>query len=408
MRDKDQIKAALVAEDVVRHYGIAMRWHGRWGRARSCPITDHSTDGFCVARDGAWHCWSCDSGGPDLLSLIAYGEKLDPRHDFPAVLELAAGIAGLVAEDDFGGGKPAPKARPAPPPVEPIEQRLAQARKRGAWAWGRLNQRIPASTGELCGADRYLELVRGLPVAKVRAREEYKETPLLVSRAELARMGGDDSDLAKFARMFAQGGIAVPVRSPIDGGIVDIRVRRFEPGTRADGLERAKIVGMLGGVTASPEEGGRGRELLGCYGFPHELESDLVVVVEGLVDYLTALCVWPNADVLGAVEAGALSLVAKVAAKALAHRGDTGRLLLVEHDDGMTDDGRSGAARRSIFEEPNAATKVAVSIVGPRRVGWIFCGGVDGQGKPIKDLNDMWLANAPIVPSWWADMGEAA
>lgn len=405
MANRDQVLEALRADDVARHLGIQGTWRGRWMRARRCGRTDHDSDAFGLARDGMWHCWSCDEGG-DLLKLIAIGEGLDVRSDFPAVLELAASIAGLVDEDDFGGGVVVPKVRPAPPPVEPIAKRIEVARKRGAWAWARMTQRIPASTGELSGADRYLELVRGLPCSKVRAREEYKEAPLQISRAEIARMGGDDSDLAKFARMFAHAGIAIPVRSPIDGAIVDIRVRRFEPGTRADGIERAKIVGMLGGVTSSPEEGGRGRELLGCYGFPHELESDTIVVVEGFADYLTALCAWPNADVLGAVEAGSLSLVAKVAAKALARRGDEGRLIMVEHDDGITKDGRSGAARRSIFEEPNAATKVAVSIIGPRRIGWVFCGGADRQGKPIKDLNDMWLAAMPITPTWWAELGD--
>lgn len=406
MANRDQVLEALRADDVARHLGITGTWRGRWMRARRCGRTDHDSDAFGLARDGMWHCWSCDEGG-DLLKLIAIGEGLDVRAEFPAVLEVAAGIAGLVDEDDFGGGVVAPKVRPPPPPVDPIARRIEVARKRGAWAWARMQQRIPASTGKLSGADRYLELVRGLPTSQVRAREEYREAPILISKAELERMGGDDSDLAKFARMFAHPGIALPVRSPIDGAIVDIRVRRYEPGTKADGTERAKIVGMLGGVT-SYDHGDAGRELLGCYGFPHDLSSDCVIVTEGMFDYLTALVAWPNADVLGAVEAGSMSLVAKVAAKALARRGDDGRLIIVEHEDGITKDGRSGAARRSIFEEPNAATKVAVSIIGPRRLGWVFCGGKDAQGNALKDLNDMWIANAKITPSWWSDMGEAA
>lgn len=388
---REDVVAALRVEDVINHYGIKIRWGGRWGRARRCVRTDHSSDAFAIARDGMWHCWSCDEGG-DLLRLIAIGEQIDVRDDFSRVLEVAGAMAGLTAEDDFGGPvKPTPRPRPEAPPVEPIDKRLAAARKRAKWVWQRLRDRAShaaISRGGRLLADSYLEGVRRIPVDAIRGREDYRDTPLIIeSSLDTSRL----PDLQKLARMFSQPGIAVPVRSPIDGELVDIRVRRFDP--KGD---QPKIVGMLGGVTSHE------RELLGCYGFPHEPEHDSAVVVEGLVDYLTALAMFPDHDVLGAVDAGSLPLVAGIAARAVAARGESGRILLVEHADGLTKAGQPGAGDRSMNEEPNAALKIAIRTLGPRRVGWLFCGG----GEGIKDLNDMWRAGVPYAPKWWSEVSD--
>jgi hypothetical protein len=397
--DRGDVLAALRAEDVANHLGIKGPWRGRWMRSRRCGRTDHGTDAFGLARDGMWHCHACDEGG-DLLKLVAVGEGIDIRADFPKVLELAAQIAGVVDEDDFGGGKVAPKARPAPPPVEPLDTRIALAKRRGLWAWGRLVDRMEIPEGRRSSADLYLGEVRGLPVELVRGREHIKDTPIRCAPSEWSKGG---PDLEKLVRMFSVPGLAVPVRSPVDGAIVDIRIRRLEPQG-----DQPKIIGMLGGVTSAPACDGKGRELVGCYGFPHELSRDTVIVVEGLVDYLTALALWPDADVVGAVEAGTLSLVAGVAAAALARHGDTGRIVIVEHDDGKTKDGREGAAERAMWSDPNAATKVAVRILGPRRVGWLFCDGTARDGSKIKDLNDLYRDHKPTTSSirWWADVGD--
>lgn len=400
--DRDTVRAALRAEDVANHLGIKSQWRGRWMRSRRCAVADHSSDAFALARDGMWHCWACDDGG-DLLKLIALGERIDIGADFGRVLEVAAGIAGLEVEDDFGGpSKPAPIERPAPPPVDSIEKRLELARRRGKWVWERLRDRAGdharARGGRLL-SDSYLENERRLDVNHLRTREDYRDTPLIIpSTLDTSRI----PDLEKCARLFRVPGVALAVRSPIDGAIVDIRVRRFEP--KGD---QPKIVGMLGGVTAAPAENGRGRELLGCYGFPHELERDDCVVVEGFIDYLTALCAFPTMDVLGAVDVGSLSLVAGVAAKAVARRSETGRVLIVEHEDGERLDKRTGKmvagpGDRASNEEPNAATKVAIREIGPRRVGWMFCG-----ESGAKDLNDLWRRELKIDPRWWADFGEA-
>lgn len=371
-------------------------------RSSRCGATDHSSDAFGLARDGKWHCWACDSGG-DLLKLLALGEGLDIRSDFSRVLELAAKIAGVDDEEDFGGvpaAKPAPRERPPAPPVVPLADRITLARRRAAWVWPRLCAR---SDIRFSGADIYLAEKRLLDPAAVRAREEIRDTPMRCSAEE----AGKHPDLKRLAGSFSVPGMAIPVRSPIDGALVDIRIRRLEPRTLPDGTEQPKIVGMLGGVTTGPAETGQARTLVGCYGRPHAIDSDLVIVVEGMVDYLTALVAWPNADVLGAVDAGSMALVAGHAARALAARDDESRLVIVEQNDAPNKRGER-AADRTVNEDPNAATKVATRILGPRRLGWLFCD-YEIRGEPgavrLKDLNDLYRARAPLVPTWWTDLG---
>lgn len=327
-----------------------------------------------------------------MLKLIAIGAGLDIRTEFPRVLELAAQIAGLDTEDDFGGPtKPAPRERPPAPDIEPVEKRLEVARRRAKWVWERLGQ--PRLEGGRSVADMYLGSERGLMVELLRTREDIRETPLRVTREQTKSPSGD---LEKLARMFAVPGLALAVRSPIDGALTDIRIRRFQPQG-----DQPKIVGMLGGVTTSGAVEGRDRGLLGCYGFPHDLTRDLVVVVEGALDYLTALTIWPDADVLGAVEAGSLSLVALHAAKHLATRGDVARILIVEHADGF---GKAGD--RAVNEDINCATKRAVRVLGPRAVEWVFCGGVARNGSQLKDLNDMHRTHTDIRAIPWPELGD--
>jgi hypothetical protein len=382
--ERATVLAALRAEDVASHLGIVGQWRGRWMRSRRCATADHGAEAFGLARDGVWHCHVCDTGG-DLLKLIALAEGLDVRADFGKVLEIAAGIAGVEDDESFGAtSRPPAKARPALPPAPPLAQRVATAKRRAAWAWDRLAQRNEL---QFSVADIYLRHMRGLDPAVIRAAEDIRDTPLRCTMDEMCRF----PDLKSLAYLFATPGVAVPVRCVTSGELVDVRVRRAEP--RPD---QPKIVGMLGGVTAGPAEAGKPRTLVGCYGRPSVVDTDLVVVVEGLVDYLTGLQVWPNATVLGAVDAGSLELVAAHAARQLAGRDNSSRMIIVEQADqeGQHRDGtkRIGAADASVNEHPNAAAKAALRILGPARVGWVYCG-VPMIGMPdstsTKDLNDM-------------------
>lgn len=408
---KEEVLSRLDVSDVISHLGITGQFRGRWLRSRRCATDDHAGDSFGISRDGRWHCFACDKGG-DLLALIAMSEKLDLRANFPAVLELAAKIAGLESGDPWDAlGKPPPKARPPLPPAMPLPERIALAKRRAAWVWDRLMRRMDAARERRDGrvmsvGDLYLE---GRGVGQTAAlTEDIRETPMRITMEEMAK----SAELKSLAYLFAAPAIAVPVRG-LDGHLVDIRVRRFEP---REG--QPKIVGMLGGVTAGPAEAGRPRQLVGCYGNPQNVDSDLVVIVEGLMDYLTALCVWPNACVLGAVEAGSLALVTAHAARQLAARDRESRMIIVEQADPpkLMRDGttRLGAADASVNEDPNAATKVAIRLLGPRRVGWLMCGPqnlVAGQvGVDAKDLNDLIRlgVDAKALVVWETEIGQAA
>jgi hypothetical protein len=410
--DRAAVLAALRAEDVVQHFGIVGQWRGRWLRSQRCAVADDHAAGsmpFGIAHDGKWHCWACDQGG-DILKLIAVGEKLDMRNDFPRILEIAAAIAGVEDDESFGAvDRPPPKARAPLPPVPSLQERVAIARKRAAWVWDRLYKwdEVARTTewgqpGRHSVADLYLGRERKLDPVVIRKLEELRETPMRITPEQACK----SPELKSLSYLFAFPGIALPVRSVVDGALVDIRVRRYEP--RAD---QPKIIGMLGGVTTGPAEGGRPRQLIGCYGNPHCIDpgpSRTVVVCEGALDYLTGLCVWPDAQILGAVDAGSLSLVAGLAARGLADYPG-GRLLIVEQNDGI-----GAAADRSVNEDVNSASKRAIQILGPKRVGWLPCDAAltDPAINPMnaKDLND--LVRFGMDPTkmvrWWTDMESAA
>lgn len=406
--DRSTVLAALRVEDVLQHFQISGQWRGRWLRSRRCAQTDHPTDAFGISREGRHHCWACDTGG-DLLRLVAIGHGLDPRTDFQAVLALAAEIAGIQDDDSFGGSDAASKAVPrAPlPPIPPLAERVELAKRRAAWVWDRLVRReeTPRSA-----ADLYLAHERKLDPTGIRNLEDLRETPLRV----ITDME-HSSDLTRMVRSFSVPGVALPVRAVDDGHLVDIRIRRYEP---REG--QPKIVGMLGGVTVGPADRGGTRSLVGCYGHPECLDpgpSKLVVIVEGALDYLTALNVWPDAQTLGAVDAGCMGLVAGHAARQLASYPGA-RLLIVEQADPPREqtDGtlKLGSGDRSVNEDVNAATKVAIRILGPKRVGWLFCGATltDPAASPVatKDLND--LVRFGMDPArtvrWWSDMEQGA
>lgn len=405
--DRATVLNALQVDAVLQHFQISGNWRGRWLRSRRCAQTDHPTDAFGISRDGRFHCWACDSGG-DLLRLVAIGHGLDPRTDFQAVLAIAAEIAGVEDDENFGGSGARSTAIPrAPlPPIPPLAERVELAKRRARWVWDRLVRReeTPRSV-----ADLYLAHERKLDPVGLRRLEDLRETPLRVTPLEIAR----SEDMQRFVRSFSAPGVALPVRAVDDGALVDIRVRRYEP---REG--QPKIVGMLGGVTTSPADRGGTRSLVGCYGHPECLDPGpalLVVVVEGALDYLTALNVWPDAQTLGAVDAGCMGLVAAHAARQLASYPGA-RLLIVEQADPPRQqaDGtiKLGSGDRSVNEDVNAATKVAIRILGPKRVGWLFCGAdsVANPNGPTKDLNDLVRAgmNPEKMVRWWSDMEQSA
>lgn len=411
--ERAKVMEALRAEDVLDTLDIVprrdQRWRGRWLRAPRCADTDHNSDAFAIARDGMWHCWSCDTGG-GLLDLVARSHRLDCRQDFPQVLAAAAAIAGVDDDepDMFAPAPPPKPQRPAPPPLMPWPQRLAQARRRAAWVWERLHDvsLLPAA---------YLR-TRSLDPAIVCERTAIRTTPIRMDKP--ANDASQDAKTLWHTMGPRRGSLAivVPVHSVVDGAMIDLRARRVEP---EPGMP--KVMGMVGGVTVEPEERGKARQLAGCYGYPHAVDSDLVVCCEGLFDYLTSLQLWPNAHVLGATEAGSLPLVVMLAARALAARDNESRLIVVEQADPprTLKDGRvvAGAADQAVNEGPNAALKNAIRLMrNPARIGWLYCHEPDPmgigdvlhdelEGKAAKDLNDLVRVGVnPIeLVAWYQD-----
>lgn len=373
--DKAEILARLTAEHVANHYAIAGRWAGRWLRSRSCGSDYHATAAMGLAADGKWHCWSCDAGG-DLLALVARCERLDVASDFGRVLEVAAQLAGvdLSLEVEFGAPTPAPprKAPPAPPVIE-LRERLAKAQPRARWIWEHL--------GPMTARSLSWRSIGELPP---RAAANVRSLGFVWSADEIGKFDRESlpssvapdkaSSRSIWSTYCRDPGYAIAVRHVETGALVDVRARYFEPKPDAP-----KILGMLGGVCSDARRDG-GADLVGCYGWPHALEADQVVVVEGWADYLTACERWPRADVLGAVDAGQYPLVASFAARHLAERGDDGLLVLVAQNDAKRPDGTPGAADRAV----NLASKRAINLLGPPRVRWIEC-----SAYSEKDLNDI-------------------
>lgn len=63
-----------------------------------CPAHNEKRAACSIGeRDGelVWHCFACDAGG-DLFALVAVVHGLDPRTEFPRIVELAADTVGVT------------------------------------------------------------------------------------------------------------------------------------------------------------------------------------------------------------------------------------------------------------------------------------------------------------------------
>lgn len=392
--DKQVVIDALRVEDVLAAYSIDGRWSGRWLRSKRCPATVHGTDGFGISREGKWHCHGCDIGGGDLLSLIAAFEGLDCRNAFGDVIAVAATIAGVDENDDFGPSptarKPRKPATPAPV-IPPLAERIATARARCEWVWSHLKSPDQNERTASTGRHWYLES-RGLRWSELphHAKINVRDLGFWTVPGDydkLAEVCGEDWDPPDRRRItkaltsiYNAIGVGVCVRHVETGILTDIRARRAEP---AEG--EPKILGMKDGVTVDTRQ--HGTDLVACYGNPHHMESDLVFVGEGWADYLTACLRWPKADVLGSVDAGSYPLVASFAARYLAERGG-GRLVLIAQNDPprtkKKPDGTEEIIRGAADRAVDAAAKRAIGLLGPDGVGWL-----EASRYGVKDLNDI-------------------
>lgn len=276
--DRDTVRAALSVHAVLAHFGIEARRTGGQLRTHACPECGERTRDAVVmnAATGLWDDKAHGCSG-DLFDAIAGYADLDVARDFPAVLELAAEIAGVSAE--------APRLDET--------KRRAVIRERATILE---NQRREQRESAIARATpEWLSLA-----PRSEAGERY-----LDERGVLAALPS--------CRFTSAGEVALALHTA-DGRIVSV-VRRRAPGAEP------RFLGSTGCPTA------------GTFvdALPAIASGRDVVLVEGMFDSLTARLAWPEAVVLGAHGAGNVEKIGAAAAKRVKLAG--ARLVLVPHRD---------------------------------------------------------------------------
>lgn len=282
--DADQIRVALGVERVIDAYGLKGTLRNGWYKFNLCPRCGEKSSREAIAVEastGRWlhHGRERNAGGNcsgDLFDLIAACEGLDSRRDFARVLERASQLAGYSTNDPE------------------LDARVA----------ARLKLRAEQERAELAMRER----------AAVSAAEYWTALATRHEAGEtyLTRRGLDPYSIP--VRYSGAGDVCVALHST-DAKVVSVATRLLEPGDRPKVLVR-KGTTTRGTMVDSVADIAHGRD---------------VVIVEGVMDALTARLAWPRAVVLGANGAGNL---AGVASSAIARiKLARTRLFLVPHDD---------------------------------------------------------------------------
>jgi hypothetical protein len=283
--DADDVRAALGAEMLIDRYGVKGRRSGREFRTKLCPACGpRAREAVAInLPTGLWHDHARGCSG-DVLDLLAGLAGINRERQFPALLELAAAIAGVLptVTDD------AKRAHRRAEQLARAERRRAaeqaETAARRAHAIGSATARWKALAPRSVAGERYL-----------------------VERGVLGVLG------LGLVRFTDAGDVAIALHTA-DGFIVNVARRRI------DGRE-PKVLGMAGCPTA-------GTFVNSIADITHDRD---VVLVEGLFDALTARLAWPRAVVLGAHGGGNVPRIAAAAARRIALA--RARLLLVPHDD---------------------------------------------------------------------------
>lgn len=303
--DRDQQKAAVIEGieigALLRAYGIAFRRGGGRNQlcSRDCP-TDRHSDNDAFRFDEVkklWQCFKCNTKG-DVFHWIAAMEGVDCGREFPAVLARAAEIADV----DLQAMKSAEWAAKNEERQRERERRYQDQMELERRAAGDASARAAANWGSL-----FLHHEEGVA---------YLASRGIVRIPRFVRFDRRD---AAFADSFsADGSPAIAVRDLDKGEICGIVRRRippftFRPGTKAPTLTGTRGNGTLAGAIADI---GAGQD---------------AIVLEGIVDTITASVLWPDAVVLGANGTGPMNTVIVHAAKRV--RRLRGRLFVVSHAD---------------------------------------------------------------------------
>lgn len=285
-----ELRDAVEAIAVIQRYSLRAKLRGSQYRLRECPRCKASSHREAIAidaRNGSWlhHGYERAAGGEcsgDVLDLIAACEGLDCRRDFRRIVEIASEIAGIVGESDSDREARAARAR-----VRAQAEEAANKAQHSIWrstaggAWNALRRR------DLIG-EKYLA-TRGLDAEQL---------------------------LAIDAVRFANDGVAVAIRDA-DGYPVNVARRLYHPSPPT----HAKVMTMRDHST-------RGTMINAACDIMH---GRGVIVVEGVIDALTARLAWPKAVILGANGAGNIPKIIESIAGRLKLAGC--HLAFVPHDD---------------------------------------------------------------------------
>jgi hypothetical protein len=327
--DADQVRLELDVERVMDHYGLRGVKRGGWYRLSQCPKCHRTSAREAIAIEassGRWlhHGRERNAGGEcsgDLFSLVAACEGLDPRRDFSRIVQRAAEIAGIA--------------------------------EIGPDAEARITERL---------RERKLEEAREFARRQAAARDAAQYWDALSPRSDvgevyLVRRGLDPIELirAGACRFNSAGDVCVAIRA-ISGRVTTVATRLVDPG------ERPKVMVCRGTSTA-------GTMIDAIESVSHDRD---VVLVEGVMDALTARLAWPRATILGANGAGNLAKIVRAAIGRI--RLARTRLFLVPHDD-----------------EPGIRAMTAAGHVA-QGGGLELDRSLIVVGLPAKDLNAAWCA----------------
>ncbi len=284
--DIDHLRVELGVERVMDTYGLRGTKRNGWFRLKQCPRCHETSSREAIAIEhstGRWlhHGRERSAGGDcsgDLFDLVAACEGLDPRQDYGKVFKKAREIAGSAASD--------------PELDKRVRERLEQS--------ARLEQidREERERAALSAADFWESLS-----ANHHDGELY-----------LTRRGLDPYSLKRTVRYASNGDVCVALYSP-NGRVTSVARRRLDP------KAQPKVLVRKGTTT-------QGTMVDTIDSINHR---QIVVLVEGLIDALTARIAWPTATVLGSNGAGNLARIAALAVPRikLAHTS----LWLVPHED---------------------------------------------------------------------------
>ena len=293
--DVEDVRAELQVDDVLRRYGLKYRRSGSQYRLKECPRCHEksSREGITIRlSSGLWSHFGRErkNGGEcsgDLLELVAACEGWDRRRDWLRILTRAAEIAGV-------------EARPLTS-EERAARRVDRARREQE------RRRAEATEEEQAHAARRLNAS-----VEWRRYTTHHEEGLDYLRSR----GLEPRPLieAGHVRFSCDGDVCVPLWD--FGGELCTVVRRVRaPKNPAD-----KVFVARGGTQKGT--------LLGRI---QEIDSHDVVLVEGVMDALTAVQLWPDRLIIGASGAGQLRRVVEHAAPRIREHGS--RLWLVPDGD---------------------------------------------------------------------------